>query len=258
MKVSVITVCFNPGPALADCVASVRRQDYPNVEHWIVDGGSTDGTVARLEQLAAEDDKLRWVSEPDEGLYDAINKGLARASGDVVGLLHADDFYASHDVISDVMEAMADPAVDACYADLMYVDAEDTTIVKRNWKSEPFRPGMFLNGWLPPHPTFYARKRVYEELGSFDTQFRIGADWDLLLRFMEVHQIRTRYVPHTWVKMRVGGVSNRSLKNMWHNHQECLRAFKKYGIKPKPWFVVTKYLHRLKTVLRGRATGTSP
>ena len=224
MKLSIVTVCYNPGPILAECLQSVATQEFREFEHWVIDGGSDDGTVELLKREEKRSDgQLNWISETDDGLYDALNKGLDCVTGDVVGFLHADDFLAHPRVLSEVVDCMQDQSLDACYADLVYVDAEDASVVKRNWRSEPFRVGMFLQGWMPPHPTFYARRAVYERLGGFDTQFRIGADWDLLLRFMEVHRIKTRYVPSVWVKMRVGGVSNRSLKNMWTNHRECLR-----------------------------------
>lgn len=244
MKITVVTVCFNAGPTIGDCIQSVKDQTYPDVEHRVIDGGSTDQTMEIVQSHTRE--QLLAISEPDEGLYDAMNKGIAAASGDVIGFLNADDFYASPTVLETVAETLRDPELDGCYSDLEYVDAADPNRVIRYWRSEPHRPGLFRKGWLPPHPTFFARSAVYAEHGGFDTGFRIGADWDLLLRLFEIKRIRARYVPETWIRMRTGGESNRSLGNIARNNLECLRAFRKYGLWPSPFYPVTKLSHRLR------------
>jgi len=244
MKITVITVCYQSAATLADCIQSVAGQEYENLEHWLIDGASTDGSQDLIQSL--EHDRLRWISEPDEGLYHAMNKGLGRATGDIVGFLNADDVFDHPTVLQEVAEAFAEPEVQAAYADLCYVDPEDFSKVQRYWRAEPFEPGMFRRGWMPPHPTFYARKSVYEEHGNFDTHYRFGADWDLLMRLFEKAKIETRYVPSTWVRMRTGGVTNRSLKNVLRNNWECLRAFSRNGLSPEPLFLVHKLTHRLK------------
>lgn len=245
MKITVITVCYNAGATIRDCLESVAAQTHGDVEHWVIDGASTDGTA---EKLAAwqEEFGFRFVSEPDAGLYDAMNKGIDRATGDVIGFLNADDFYASDTVLAQVAQALADPeTTDGCYADLHYVKQDDPTQVVRDWKAGAFESGAFFRGWMPPHPTFFARRAVYEQWGKFDTQYRFGADWELLFRFFEVAKIRVVYVPEYWITMRLGGETNRSWRNMLTNHRECLSAFRKHGFRAGWRFTIRKYWHRL-------------
>ncbi len=242
-SISVITVCRNASRHIVGCLESVASQRHPEVEHLVIDGASTDGTADRVRETA--NPLVRLVSEPDGGLYDAMNKGLALAGGDIVGFLHADDFFAHADVLARVDAALAVAAVDACYGDLEYVAADDPGRVVRHWKAGDFHPGDFGSGWMPPHPTFYARAGVYRRHGGFDTRFRIGADWDLLLRFFEVGGIRARYLPEVMVRMRTGGISNRTWWNVFRNNLECLAAFRKYGLRI-PWtFPLAKLRHRL-------------
>jgi len=242
-SISVITVCRNAVNVISDCIRSVQSQDFPDIEHLVVDGASTDGTLERVQAL--QSDRLRWISEPDEGLYFALNKGLSLAQGEVVGFLHADDFFAHSSVLSQVSRALTDPRMDACFADLEYVAASDPARIVRFWKSTDFRPGLFGAGSMPPHPTFYARADVYRRFGGFDTRFAIGADWDLLLRLFEIKRIRTVYTPGVTVRMRLGGVSNRSWVNILRSNFECLRAFRKYGIRIPLAYPVAKVCHRL-------------
>jgi len=174
-----------------------------------------------------------------------MNKGLALASGDVIGFLHADDLYAHSRVLETVADTMESSSIDACYADLTYVDPDDIDHVIRYWRSKPYRPGLFRKGWMLPHPTFFARRKIYKKLGNFDTQFTIGADWDLLLRFIEVNNIHAEYIPDLWIKMRTGGASNRSLSNIISNNLQCLKAFRKYDLRPSPIYPFYKLFHRL-------------
>ena len=243
MLVSVITVCRNAESVIEDCVRSVAGQSGAEIEHILVDGASTDGTLDRIRSL--EHLGLRWVSEKDDGLYFALNKGLALARGEIVGVLHSDDFFADSGVIRRVVETFADSSIEACYGDLDYVARDDVSRVVRHWKSGPFQPGLFGRGWMPPHPTFYARRDVYERFGGFDTQFVLGADWDLLLRFLEVKRIRTSYLPGVMVRMRLGGISNRRWQNILSNNWECLQAFRKYGLAVPLSYLVAKLCHRL-------------
>lgn len=195
----------------------------------MIDGASLDGT---LDVLRAHRDSLAvLVSELDGGIYDAMNKGLALATGDIVGFLNSDDFYASDDVLSRVSEVFAqDPSLDACYADLIYTDQIDTSHTVRFWESSDFVPGAFSQGWCPPHPTFFVRGSVYDRFGRFNWGYRIASDVELMMRFLEVHKIRVRYVPEVWVKMRMGGTTNKSLKNIWVQNQEVLRALRRHGL----------------------------
>jgi len=170
------------------------------------------------------------VSEPDRGIYDALNKGIARASGDVVGFLHADDVYASPDVLARVAEAFADPSVAAVHGDLQYVRKDDTARVVRHWRSSPFSPDRLRRGWMPPHPTLYVRREWYERIGGFDTRYRIAADYHSILRLFSQPGFRSAYVPEVFVKMRLGGASNRSLRNIVRKSREDLEALRRTGV----------------------------
>lgn len=243
MKISVITVCYNAAGTLADTLDSVARQSYREVEHIVVDGASTDTTPEVIARHGSHIAKL--VSEPDRGIYDAMNKGLKLATGDVVGFLNADDVFVNLEVLSHIAEVMTDPSLDACYANLYYVDREQTDIVKRVWLSRDYEPGLCARGWMPAHPTFYVRRSVYERFGDFDLNYRLQADFDLTMRFLEVHHIRSRFVPEFWVRMRMGGASNNSVRNVIQGNWEAYQACRKNGIRVPPWFMITKVLSRL-------------
>lgn len=230
MKISIITVCYNSAACIADCLRSVDAQDWSNVEHLIIDGGSSDGTLQVIK--GHERSWRRVVSEPDKGIYDAMNKGIGLSTGTVIGFINADDFYASADVLRKVAEVLADPSLDACHGDLCYVNPEQTGSIVRYWRSSEFRPGLFLRGWCPAHPTFYVRRNVYERFGVFDLHYKIAADVELMMRFMEVHSIKTRYIPEVLVKMRIGGMSNRSWSNVLTQNREILCALKRHGLEP--------------------------
>jgi glycosyltransferase involved in cell wall biosynthesis len=226
---TVVTAVFNGAPTIEHTILSVGEQTYNNIEHIIIDGGSADGTQDILRKYDHIIDY--WVSEKDAGIYDAMNKGIALASGEVVGFLNADDFYASEDVLSKVAAVFSDPDVDACYADLCYVQQENIASVVRYWRSSPFRPRAFEKGWCPPHPTFFVRREIYERLGGFDLSYRIAADVELMMRFLEKHAIRAHYIPEVLVKMRMGGTTNRNLSNIILQNREILRALKLHGLR---------------------------
>jgi len=244
VKITVITACRNAADTIADCINSVASQSHAEIEHWIIDGASTDGTREWLEKHQAGYG-FQFVSESDNGLYEAMNKGIVRASGDVLGFLNADDWLTSDSVLSEVAEALSDSDIDACYGDLSYVSRTEPDRVVREWIAGPYEPGDFFRGWMPPHPTFYAKRMVYETHGFFDTQYRFGADWELLFRFFEIAKIRAKYVPRHWVTMRLGGATNRSLRNILANHRECLHAFRKHGFRAGFRFSLLKVTHRL-------------
>lgn len=225
MKISVITAVFNARDTIRDALNSVSEQDYSDIEHVVVDGASTDGTAEIIESCRSSIDVL--VSERDEGIYDALNKGIAIASGDVIGFLHADDLFSDHRVLSRIAHAMADQAVDAVYGDLNYVSRRDSQRVIRHWQSGVFSKRRLSWGWMPPHPTFYVRRRVYERLGAFDTSFRIASDYDCMLRFLAQGDIVPKYIPEVLVVMRVGGASNRSLENVLQKSCEDYRALRR-------------------------------
>ena len=247
MKISLITATYNCAETLSDCLESVASQTHDDIEHWLIDGGSTDDTLAlvesRRQQLAGV------ISEPDEGTYDALNKGLARVTGEVVGLLHADDVFADATVLSQVAAAFEDPAVEAVYGDLMYVARDDASRVIRHWQAGAFAPERLRWGWMPPHPTLYLRRSVYERLGGFDTRFKIAADYDFMLRVITQLSGQMIYLPHVLVRMRLGGISNRSLGMMLRKSYEdyrILRSNKIGGLGALAW----KNLSKLPQFLR--------
>ncbi|MDA9982588.1 glycosyltransferase [Gammaproteobacteria bacterium] len=243
MKISIITAAFNATDTIADTIRSVSSQTHPEVEHIIIDGGSKDGTRDILDANIAFVDKV--VSEPDEGLYYAMNKGIALASGDVIGILNADDVYAHDKVLERVAETIKVQGVQCCYADLVYVDRNNMNDVVRYWTSNTFVPGSFRRGWLPAHPTLFILRDVYEHYGSFDVDYKIQSDFELSMRFLEINRISSYYVPEIWVRMRMGGTTNRSLTNIIKGNLESYRACKKHGLGVGPMFFVTKIAQRL-------------
>jgi glycosyltransferase involved in cell wall biosynthesis len=245
---SIITVCYNSASTIADTLRSIAEQTYPHIQHIIVDGASTDDTLRVIQSHSKRVAHL--ISEPDRGIYDAMNKGIGVASGDIIGFLNADDFYAEPDAVAAVASMFDDPGVDACYGDLQYVRPDDLNVVVRHWRSSPFRPGLFLQGWVPPHPTFFVRRRAYVDWGRFDLQFRIAADIELMMRFLEVHGTRARYLPKVLVKMRMGGTTNKSWRNVLQQNREIWHALKMHGLQPSlPNFVMGKLLSRSRQYL---------
>ncbi len=228
MKISVITVVFNRASTIAEAMVSVQQQSYADVEHVVQDGGSTDGTLEQIARLANAETSL--VTERDAGIYDAINRGIARSSGDIVGLMHSDDTFAHDHVLDTVAGVMRDPNVDGVYGDLQYVSARDPIRVIRHWQSKEYHPLLLKRGWMPPHPTVYLRKEVFERFGSYDTSFSIAADYDAMLRYLVKGQISLTYIPDVLVKMRLGGESNRSFERVLRKSQEDLRALRKNGV----------------------------
>jgi glycosyltransferase involved in cell wall biosynthesis len=243
VKISIITVTYNSAATLEQTIRSVIGQTYKNIEYIIVDGKSTDGTLGIVEKYISAIAKVH--SEKDEGLYDGINKGIAMATGDVIGILHSDDFYANPDVLQRYSDAFTKTGADAVYADLHYVDRNNTSKIVRTWKSGQYKSGSFLNGWMPPHPTFFARTETYRKLGIYDLQFKTAADYELMLRFVEKHKIKLAYLPYTTVKMRTGGVSNASMKNRVAANLEDRKAWEKNGLRPRFYTLYLKPLRKL-------------
>ncbi|NDK54511.1 glycosyltransferase family 2 protein [Pontibacter fetidus] len=243
MKISVITVVYNNRETIADAIESVLGQTYHNVEFIVVDGLSTDGTVEVIQNYKSR--ISRFVSERDAGLYDAINKGIKLATGDVVGFLHSDDIFYGPDSISRVAAAFSAHDTDCVYGDLLYVQKTDTTKVVRNWVSGKYNRISFLFGWMPPHPTFYVKREVYQRLGLYNTSFKSAADYELMLRYLYKHQITASYIPETLVKMRVGGKSNLTFKNRIRANQEDQQAWLINGLKPYFFTRLLKPLRKL-------------
>jgi glycosyltransferase len=225
VKISVITAVYNNRTTIVTALESILNQSYTDVEMVVIDGGSTDGTLDVLKMYC---DKLGvLVSEPDFGIYDALNKGIYYSNGDVIGFLHSDDIFENSDVLTKIAEVFQDQSVEAVYGDLVYVRHDDIGQVIRYWKSGDYDEASLLRGWMPPHPTFYVRRSVYDRLGSFDTRYRIAADYDTILRFLAVDKIRTVYIPEVLVRMRVGGLSNRSLRTILRKSYEDFYVLKR-------------------------------
>ena len=200
MKISVITAVYNRVGTVREAIESVQAQRFDGLEHVLIDGASTDGSLEVMRELA--DARTVLVSEPDEGIYDALSKGFDRATGDAVGLMHSDDLFADDEVLASVAAAFEDPTVDAVYGDLEYVANENPNRVVRYWNAGEFSPSRLRRGWMPPHPTLYLRTSVVEALGGFDTSYRIAADYEMILRYFGTHGIRSTYIPRVLVRMR--------------------------------------------------------
>lgn len=248
MKISIVTVAKNAAGTIEDTLRSVASQSHVPTEHIVIDGGSTDATLNIVRRHG--DHIAQLVSEPDRGLYDAMNKGIAAATGEVIGTLNADDIYAHGDVLRRVAEVFAEPEVEACYADLVYVQKHDLGKVVRYWKSRPYTPGLFARGWIPAHPTFFVRRGVYERYGGFDLRYHYQSDFELTMRLLEIHRIKSVYIPEIFVRMRMGGTTNRSVMNVVRGNLESFHACRTHGIPVSPWFFVTKFAMRLPQFFR--------
>jgi glycosyltransferase len=242
VKVTLITATYNSAATIRDTLDCIAAQDYPDIEHLIIDGVSKDATLA----IVAEYPHVaRVICEPDKGLYDAMNKGVQAASGEVIGILNSDDFYPHPQVISRVVALMEKTGADALYADLDYVDAENTDAIVRSWKSQPYHQRLFQQGWMPPHPTFFVRKGVYEQYGGFNTQLRFAADYELMLRFLLRHGVSVCYLPEVVTKMRMGGLSNAAWKNRLKANREDREAWRLNGLQPRWYTIVLKPLRKI-------------
>ena len=245
MKISIITITYNSEHTVEETIQSVVSQDFPDIEYIIVDGLSNDNTLSVVNRYTQYIHKI--ISEKDKGLYDALNKGIKTASGEVIGMLHSDDIYANNQVISKVAQQFAaDPEVEAIYADLVFVDRNDTEKVLRTWKAGEFEPDAFKKGWMPPHPTFFVRKSVYERYGGFNLDLKLSADYELMLRFIHKHKIKISYLPETIVKMRMGGISNTSFFVKLKANIEDKLAWRMNDLKPGWFTTFRKPLKKLK------------
>ena len=246
-KISVITAVYNNVSTIEDTILSVISQTHPNVEHIIIDGASTDGTMDVIRKHMARIAVIK--SEPDHGIYDAMNRGLALATGDIVGFLNGDDVYADPRVLEEIAHTIETQKVDACYGDLVYVDRKDVRKAVRYWESQTYHDGLFEKGWMPAHPTFYAKKRVYEKYGGYDLAYRRQSDFELTMRFLAVHKIKSAYIPRVLVHMRSGGAS-RELMHILEGNIEAYRACRKHSLNVTPFFIARKILSRVPQFFR--------
>lgn len=243
IKLSIITVCYNSSETIGDTIKSIANQSYKNVEYIIVDGASKDNTIEIVKSYGSVVTKC--ISEKDNGIYDAMNKGIQLATGDVVGILNADDVLNNEFVLEKIASAFESNSVDACYGDLKYVRKDDLTKVVRFWKSGKYTDGKFYYGWMPPHPTFYVRRSVYSRLGLYRTDMPSASDYELMLRYIHVNKIRLHYIEEVIVLMREGGLSNRSFKHRIDANRDDRRAWAVNGVEPKFFTLFLKPLSKL-------------
>lgn len=230
MKISIITAAYNSGNTLRDTMLSVLNQNYPDFEHIIIDGGSKDNTIDIIKELEPlYNGRLRWISEFDKGIYDAMNKGIKMASGDVIGILNSDDFYTSNSILNKIAKEIKN--VDAIYGDVHFVNPNDLKVTVRNYSSANFTPNKMRMGFMPAHPSFYCKKEVYDKAGLYDTGFKITADYEFLLRAIYIQGIKTKYMPMDFVTMRTGGASTQGIKSHINITKEILRGLRKNGVK---------------------------
>lgn len=248
MRLSVITVCLNARDTIEDALVSIHGQTQADKEHIVVDGASTDGTLDIVERHRAGIKTV--ISGKDPGLYYAMNKGIAAATGDYVGFLNSDDVYANPDVLAKVAKAAETHRVDAVHGDLLYVSAADTSKVIRYWKSKPHRPGAFEAGWHPAHPTLFVRTELLRELGGFDTSYRYHADFDLMVRLFIERRISSAYIPEVLVRMRTGGQSNRSIRNIYRGNLESYSIARQFGVARSPLWLARKLAFRVAQFFR--------
>ena len=246
MKISIITVVYNREKTIKDCINSVLCQTHKNVEYIVIDGLSNDGTIEILKSYGDNID--RFISEKDNGLYHAMNKGIEIATGEIIGFLHSDDLYYNDSVLSSIASKFENnPSLDACYGDMVYVSEINTSRIIRYWKSSPFVQGSFSKGWSPPHPTFFVSRNIYKKLGGFSLNYNIASDVELMMRYLEVNKINAEYCHQLWIKMRLGGISNKKSINVVKQNLEVLDALKYHNL-PKNilTFVSCKLLSRIK------------
>lgn len=243
MKISIITVVFNGEKTIKDTIESVLTQNYDNIEYIIIDGNSTDSTTTIIKKY--QDKIQKFVSETDKGVYDAMNKGITLANGEIIGILNADDIYNSPFIISQVIKMFDDSKADAVYGDLLYVKFDDLNIIKRNWKAGEYKPGLFLWGWMPPHPSFFLRKSWYTNYGLFRLDLNSAADYELMLRMVHKFKAKIAYIPEVIVKMRIGGMSNNTLANRILANKNDQKAWKVNNITPYPFTTLLKPIRKI-------------
>jgi glycosyltransferase involved in cell wall biosynthesis len=247
MKVSIITVSYNSEKFLAQCIKSVIEQDYDNIEYILIDGKSIDNTQEIIRSYSNH--IYKWLSEPDEGIYDAINKGIQLASGEIVGILNSDDFFADNNVVSRMVSEFQSSNSEIIFADVDYVSEHSNRTI-RHYSSKFFRPWMFRFGFMPAHPTFYTYRSNFLKYGFYRTDMRISGDFELLLRFMVLHRLPFAYIKDTWVKMRTGGVSSSGIKSVLKLNAEIVKAFRLNKMYTNYVFVFSKYMFKWWSFIR--------
>lgn len=246
MKVSVITPAYNSGATIRDTIKSVLSQTYPSIEYIVVDGASQDNTLAILEEYT--DGIAKIISEPDHGIYDAMNKGIREATGDIVGILNSDDFFTSIDVIETIVKVFEQDKVDAVYGDVHFVKPTDLSTCVRYYSSAVFRPSLFRFGFMPAHPSFYVKRTCYERGGLYALDYKIAADFDLLIRFLYKYRMKSKYLKKDMVTMRLGGISTSNIRNRMKINEEIVRACQRNGIYTNWLWICLRYLYKIKEI----------
>jgi len=247
LKVSIVTISLNSADTLEDTILSVLNQSYDNLEYIVVDGASSDGSMEIIEKYRDQIDTI--ISEPDEGIYYAMNKGISLATGDVIGILNSDDTYADNEIIEKVVEKMEETGTDSLYGDLNYVDRNSPDSVVRRWKSGKFKRAFFLKGWMVPHPTFFVKKFVYVKYGLFNTKLRTSADYEFMLRVLYKGKITTSYLPEVMVNMKMGGRSNASIQHRLRANKEDRLAWEINRLKPQALTLIRKPFRKISQFL---------
>lgn len=244
MNISIITATYNSEYTVQDCINSINRQSYKNIEQIFIDGASKDNTLDKIKSTSTRINKI--ISEPDKGIYDAMNKGIQNATGDIIGILNSDDLYANYTILEEIVAEFETKNVDCVHADLYYVDKTDTNKIIRHWKSSEFQKGAFQKGWHPAHPTFFVKKEVYEKYGLFNLDFKLAADFELMLRFLEKYNISSSHIKKPIVRMRLGGATSKNIQNIIKQNFECYNAFKENNIKVSPLYPIFRLVPKIK------------
>lgn len=251
MKISIITATYNSARTIADTLESVLRQDYGDYELIVKDGGSVDDTLEICRRYEPRfGGRMRIIAKADKGIYDAMNQGIAAATGDVVGILNSDDFYAENHVLSMISDAMSNQSIEVVYGNLVFVESDNTDKIVRTWKGSQHTKGAFMKGWHPAHPTFYARKQCFDRYGVFDITYNVSADFELMLRFLEAHDCKSQYIDYCFVRMRQGGESTGSIKKIIEGNKNVLRAFKKNGLKTPKFYLIRRLAPKAINIIR--------
>jgi len=248
MKISIVTTSFNSASTIKDTIDSVLSQDYNNLEYIIADGGSKDGTLDIIKSY--DDPRIRWISEPDKGIYDGMNKGIKMATGEVVGIINSDDFYKNPAVLSAVADGFSDKDIEAVFGDVRFVNPGNLTKTVRYYSSKRFKPSKFRFGFMPAHPTFFTKKKWFDKLGYYQTDYKIAADYELLIRFLYKHKLPYKYLPLDMIVMRTGGASTKSIKSNYILNQEIVRGCRENGITTFMWLLTFKYFIKVFELLR--------
>lgn len=253
MKFSIITATYNSSATLRDTMDSILKQTYKDIEYIVVDGASKDSTIDIIKEYEPKfEGKMRYVSEKDKGLYDAMNKGISMATGDIVGILNSDDLYIDNHILEDIANVFTTHDVDCLYGNLYFVAQHDINKIVRTWKSSQHKKGGFQKGWHPAHPTFYAKRKCYEEFGGFDLSFDVSADFELMLRFIEKHQLKNYFLDRYFVKMRLGGESTGSISKIIKGNKNVIRAFRKNGIKVSVFYPIKRLFPKTVNIIKSK------